>query len=239
MAVLIVDHLNKKFGGLVAVDDVSIEVEGCERVGLIGPNGSGKTTLFNCITGFLKADAGKVVFDGSDITNRPSKEVNHLGMNRTFQIPRPFPTLTVYENVAVARTFGRREGGRALRADEVIEFVGLEGKKGAQARSLNVAERKLVDLARALVTDPKLLLVDEIVAGLTDSETRDVAKLLIQLNEERKITLLVVEHVMRFIKDIASRVYVLDYGRKIFEGRVEEALNDDAVIKAYLGERIG
>lgn len=235
---LIVDKVTKRFGGLVAVNNVSLQIKEGERVGLIGPNGSGKTTLFNCITGFLKVNSGRIIFKDKDITNRPSNEINHLGINRTFQIPRSFPTLTVYENVMVAKHFGKKAESRSFDVEDVIEIVGLKDKMDIEARYLNVHERKMVDLARALVTYPEVLLIDEIVAGLSDEEIGEVAKLLKRLNEEYGITLFVVEHVMKFIRRIVDRVYVLDYGKKIFEGSVEEAMSDEKVIKAYLGEKM-
>jgi len=237
MSLLMCDKVVKRFGGLAALNSITIRIEEGERVGLIGPNGSGKTTLFNCITSFYKTDGGRITFRGRDITNLPPNKINYAGINRTFQIPRPFSTMTVHENIITSKHFGSKGHG-VFEPDSVLDLVGLKSKSSVEARQLNVQERKMLDLARALVTEPKLLLVDEVTAGLTDPEADNVANLLLSLNEEYKVTLLVVEHIMRFLKRIATRTYVLNHGEMLFEGPVEDALSDDKVVQAYLGEKM-
>jgi len=238
MSLLTCDRVVKRFGGLAALNGITMRIGEGERVGLIGPNGSGKTTLFNCITSFYKTDGGRIIFQGKEITNQPPNKINYVGINRTFQIPRPFATMTVHENIITSKYFGSK-GHRVFEPESALDLVGLKSKSSVEARRLNVQERKMLDLARALVTGPKLLLVDEVTAGLADSEADNVANLLLSLNEEYEVTLLVVEHIMRFLKRIATRTYVLDHGEMLFEGSVEDALSDDKVVQAYLGEKEG
>jgi branched-chain amino acid transport system ATP-binding protein len=222
--------LVKRYGGLRAVDGVSISIDEGEIVGLMGPNGSGKTTLINCITGAIYADAGDITFDGHDVTRILAHRRAHRGINRTYQIPAPFSKLTVKENVLVAATYWRR-GGDAAKA---IERAGLSRLIDREASLLNSTEQKLLDLARALATNPRLLLVDEIAAGLNPDEARRLADLLKEVAASG-ITLLVVEHLMAFLRMLITRVIVMDQGTVIFRGSINDAANDPRVMEVFLG----
>lgn len=222
--------LVKRYGGLRALDKVTISVREGEIVGLMGPNGSGKTTLINSITGAVYADSGNVIFDGHEITRSPSHRRVHRGINRTYQIPAPFRRLAVKENVLVAATYGRRGGD----PESSIERAGLSGLEDREAASLNSTQQKLLDLARALATRPRLLLVDEIAAGLNPDEARRLSVLLKELAASG-ITLLVVEHLMPFLRMLATRVVVMDQGSVIFNGALDDATNDSRVIEVFLG----
>ncbi len=237
MTLLKVENLTKRFGGLVANDDVSMYVERGEIVGLIGPNGAGKSTFFSTVSGYYRPDGGKVYFDGEDITGLPTEKVCLRGMTRTFQIVKPFSDMTVLENVMVG-AFARsaRVSEVRDRALEVLEFVGLADRRDFPAAGLTIANKKRLELARALATEPKLLMLDEVMAGLTPRETQEAVELIHRIHE-RGITLFIVEHVMEVIMPISDRVYVLDGGRKIAEGPPQEIAENEEVIKAYLGER--
>jgi branched-chain amino acid transport system ATP-binding protein len=235
------EGLVKRFGGLVAVNNVSFEVKKGEIFGIIGPNGAGKTTLFNLISGIYKPDAGRVIFDGRDITNLKPHERARLGLARTYQVVKPFPGLTVLENIAVGALFGPRYGkiseDEALEiAREVAKFVGLAGKEDLLAGSLNVQEKKRLELARALAAEPKVLLLDEVLAGLTPAEIDEMLSLLRKVRDERGVTIVMVEHVMHAVMNIAERIMVLHFGRKIAEGTPEEIANNADVIAVYLGD---
>ncbi|MGB9729342.1 MAG: ABC transporter ATP-binding protein [Thermoprotei archaeon] len=233
--ILLVENVTKKFGGLTALDNVSFKVNEKEIVGLIGPNGAGKTTLFNVITGFYKPEYGKIIYKNMDITKLHPYEISKLGIARTFQIPRPLSNLTVLENVLIGAFTGYRNQKDAVeKAYEILQFVGLDNKYDIKAGLLNVVEKKKLELARALALNPKLMLLDEIAAGLNPSELNEMIKLIKMLNNEGK-TLIVVEHVMKFVTEVAERLIVLHYGKKIADGSKDEILKDIKVIEAYLG----
>lgn len=237
MSLLAVSGVTKRFGGLVANDDVSFSVEEGEIIGLIGPNGAGKSTLFNCIAGYYPVTSGKVEYRGKAISGMSPERVCRRGIARTFQIVRVFKEMTVLENVVVgAFLLTRSRKDAEAFAEEILDRVGLSAKAGAEARNLTVSEQKRVELARALATRPSLLLLDEGMAGLTPQETA-VAVELIQSFRRDGITLVVVEHVMEVIMPISDRVVVLDYGKKIAEGAPREIARDEKVIAAYLGEK--
>jgi len=234
-----VADLSKAFGGLVVINRLSFSLEEGETLGIIGPNGSGKTTLFNLMTGFLKADHGKISFSGNEITNKRPSHICQLGITRTFQLPRPFPQLTVLENVTAGRAYGKESSSDIKQARreamEILDFTGLGNKQAVISKNLNLLGRKRLEIARALATRPKLLLLDEVFAGLNPKETEEALEL-ISLIKNRGITLTIVEHVIKVILGVSSRVVVINFGEKIFEGLPTEAINDQRVIEAYLGE---
>jgi len=233
-----VQSLVKEFGGLVANADISLGVDQGEIVGLIGPNGAGKTTLFNCIVGYYKPTGGKVSFQGEDITGCPAHRVAKMGIARTFQNLRIMPLLTVEENVMVGafcRTSDRQTAARE--AQEILELVDLQREADASPTELPIASQKRIELARALATKPKLLMLDELAAGLNPLETKEIIQALHRIKREKNLTLFLTEHVMEFIMTISERVIVMGAGRKIAEGTPERVVKDESVIEAYLGER--
>lgn len=232
--------VTKTFGGLHALDDLSFKVETGEILGMIGPNGSGKSTAFNVITGSLKADSGSVTFDGEDITGLPSHRVSHMGISRTFQVVRPFPHLTALENVLVGRLFGGEGDRKSTESLDhgmgVLELVGLAGKANLRAGAFTILERKWLEVGRALATRPKLMLLDEFMAGISASEVHHAVDLVKSINATG-VTVILVEHIVKAITEACDRVVVLDAGRKLAEGTVDQIVNDPDVIKAYLGSR--
>lgn len=236
------DRVVKRFGGLIAVNKVSFEIERGEMVGLIGPNGAGKTTLFNCIAGVYKPNSGKIYFKGMDITGKRPDQICKLGIARTFQIPRPLRSISVLKNVAVGAIFGSNKKISIEEAkkevEDVIEFVGLGDKMYVEAEKLNVSERKRLEVARALATSPELILLDEIVAGLTPKEVEKIVGLVKGIRSEWGITVFWVEHVMRAIMRAVDRIIVLAAGQIIAEGEPKEIANDPKVIDLYLGKKV-
>jgi branched-chain amino acid transport system ATP-binding protein len=236
VTLLEVNGITKRFGGLVAVSDLSLRIDEGEILGLIGPNGAGKTTAFNVISGYYHPEEGEVYFEGEKITSRRPDQICKLGLTRTFQIVKPFPQLTVHRNVMVGaynRTNNRDEA--AAKAEAIIDFLGMRGVSNMTASSLSVAHRKRLEIAKALATDPKIILLDEAMAGLRPKETDELIKVVRQIRE-RKIALLLVEHVMRVIMSLADRIVVIHHGEKIAEGEPQQIVQDRAVIDAYLGE---
>jgi branched-chain amino acid transport system ATP-binding protein len=238
MSILELSGVTRRFGGLTAVNDVTFNVEAGEIFGLIGPNGAGKTTLLSCLAGDLRPNAGTVRFDGRDTTGLPADRMCRLGLGRTFQIPRPFPQLSVFENVLVAATFGDPSlhgDAIARRAAEMLEYVAFPRPPATLASHLNAAQLKRLDLARALASHPKLLLLDELAAGLTPGELASMAMLLRRIRDDG-VTILMVEHVMRLILELCDRLSVLQYGELIAHGDAATVAGDERVREAYLGQ---
>lgn len=229
--------LTKSFGGLVAVNQLSLKVEKGTILGIIGPNGSGKTTFFNLITGMLPSDSGKVIFNGQEITKLRPHRIARLGVGRTFQIPAPFSKMTVLENVMVSAFLHTSSMKTAKKkAGEVLKKVGLDEKADFQVLNVTLEDRKRLELARALAIEPILLLLDEVMSGLTPVEVKSAINLIKQMHHQG-LTIIVVEHVMDVILSLCDRVAVLDYGRKIAEDTPQKIVNHPEVIRAYLGER--
>ena len=230
-----VDGLTKIFGGLKAVDDASLEVGEGRIVALIGPNGAGKTTLFSCIAGFQPLNAGRVVFQGEDITGRPVHQIARSGMVRTFQITQPFAKLTVHENIAVGAYQKFHDRSQAWEhARRIAEQVGMGAQLDQPAADLTVAGRKRLELARTLATNPKLLLLDEVMAGLNPSEIVEIIDIIRKIRASG-VTVLLIEHVMQAVMSLSEHIYVLSYGKIIAHGAPIDVVNNPAVIEAYLG----
>jgi branched-chain amino acid transport system ATP-binding protein len=246
MALLLkLENITKRFGGLIAVNNVSLEIQLGEAIGIVGPNGSGKTTLYNVISGVYPPDEGKVIFEGNDITPFPPYKRAPLGLGRTFQIPRPFSSASVRENVAVGAMFGTLSGKVSVdesleMADRYIELVGLQDNRNKEAGSLTPVEKKLMEIARALAMRPKVLLLDEAMAGMHPRDIDDMVGFLKKIKEEEHIAIVaMVEHIMRAVVGFAERVMVMHQGKKLIEAPTAEALKDPGVIDVYLGRPVG
>jgi branched-chain amino acid transport system ATP-binding protein len=237
MSLLTVREVSKYFGGLRANHQISFNVEEGEIVGLIGPNGAGKTTLFNCIAGFYPLTSGQVFFRGRDITHLKDFEISRLGLARTFQVYGATGDLKVMENVMIGaflKTASRKEA--MDKAREVMAFMGISAQEKNLMTEIPVAAQKRVTLATALATEPKMILLDEVAAGLNPSEIEELISLLLRINQEKKITLLLTEHVMELVMRLSKRVVVMESGKKIAEGDPQKVIQEEEVIKAYLGE---
>jgi len=241
--ILEVENLSKRFGGFVALDDINLAVTAGERVGLIGPNGSGKSTLVNCLCGTLVNEAGTVRFEGHDLAGQSAHQRTRLGMARSFQLPRPFASLTVGDNIKVPLLYtvnARRkpaltEAEIGERCAELLTVVGLADRARHYPKDLTQVAMRKLELARAMAAEPKLLIADEAMAGLSNSEVNDIVALLIRLNE-RGITVILIEHIMRAVMNFSQRLVVLVSGRKIADGRPDEVIRDAEVERAYLGQ---
>lgn len=241
MPLLRIQNVTKRFGGLVAVDDVSFDIHEGELMAVVGPNGAGKTTLFNVISGVYPPDEGRIYFEGRDITDLPPYRRTPLGLGRTFQIPRPFGSASVRENVAIGAMFGTLAGKVSVEesleiADHYIERLGLQEHRNKVAGGLTPVEKKLMEIARALAMKPKLLLMDEAMAGMNPKDIDEMVELLKRLKEEEKMAIIaMVEHIMRAVAGLAQRVVVMHQGGKLVDASTEEALRDSRVIEVYLG----
>jgi branched-chain amino acid transport system ATP-binding protein len=236
-AYLDVREVTKRFGGFQALSRVNLTIRRGERFGLIGPNGSGKTTLINCISGTLRTDGGRIVFEGADITGLPAHRRTRLGIARSFQIPKPFTRMTVLENLMIPIEYARlgHHDGVVDEAMGILVQVGLAAKALVPSRALTQIEMRKLELARAMAARPKLLVSDEAMAGLSSAEVDDILAILFQLNQ-RGITVIMIEHIMRAVMRFSERIAVLDAGEKIAEGTPEQILSNKAVERAYLGE---
>lgn len=236
--ILQVKDVCKKFGGLTALEDVSFDLSEGEILGLIGPNGAGKTTLFNVINGVYPPNEGQVIFRGNNVTNAKTYEMARMGLARTHQIVKPLNEISVRENVIVGSCFGHEGHGLAKAAkiaDEVLEFVGLIEKSDQLAMSLNVAQKKRLEMARALAARPYLLLLDEVLAGLNPTEIAEMVGIVHKIRGQG-ITIIMIEHVMHAVMKVSDRMIVLDFGKQIAEGTPDEIHNNPEVIRAYLGD---
>jgi branched-chain amino acid transport system ATP-binding protein len=234
--ILSIDGINKHFGGVLAINNLSFDVQAGEVIGLMGPNGAGKTTLLNVISGEYKPDSGTIKFKGHDITGLPPHKICHLGIGRTYQIPQPFVNLTALENTTVAAIYasGLGKASAEIEAAKILDRLGLSERKDMLARDLLVVTLKRLELARALATSPTLLLIDEVAAGLTETEIPQILNLLKEIHN-MDITVILIEHVMKVMVEAVDRIIVMDKGTKLTEGKPKEVMEDKKVIEAYLG----
>jgi branched-chain amino acid transport system ATP-binding protein len=237
-----VERLSKRFGGFIALDEIDLSVAAGERIGLIGPNGSGKSTLVNCLCGTLVNEAGTVRFEGRDLAGQSAHQRTRLGMARSFQLPRPFASMTIADNLKVPLLYtvnARRqplvESEIGTRCEELLTLVGLADRSRHLPRDLTQVDMRKLELARAMATEPKLLIADEAMAGLSNSEVNDIVALLIRLNE-RGVTVILIEHIMRAVMSFSQRLVVLVSGKKIADGRPDDVIRDGEVERAYLGQ---
>ena len=241
MALLELDGVSKRFGGVAALTNVSFCVDPGDIHGIIGPNGAGKTTLLNCISGVYRLEGGAISLDGARISGLPPHQVARLGIGRTFQVVKPFASMSVRENAAVGALFGSAEARMPPRAafewaDQVLELVGLAAKARQTVGSLTIPDRKRLEVARALATKPRLLLLDEVMAGLNSVEVDEALQMVRQIHASG-ITIVLIEHVMRVVVGVCTRAIVLHMGRLLAEGTPQEVLRDQRVVEAYLGEK--
>ncbi|HXU88128.1 MAG TPA: ABC transporter ATP-binding protein [Methylomirabilota bacterium] len=230
--------LVKRFGGFTALNGVTLAVNAGERFGLIGPNGSGKTTLISCVAGSLRPDAGRILFEGADITALPPHRRTHLGIARSFQIPKPFRSMSVRDNLGIPLEYTGRARAADRAADiaaDILRDIGLDAKAHVRPAGLTQIEMRKLELARAMAARPKLLISDEAMAGLSSAEVDDILAILFKLNAQG-ITIIMIEHIMRAVMRFSQRIVVLDAGERIAEGTPDEIANNPAVEKAYLGE---
>ena len=234
--ILHVINVSKSFGGIKALDNVTLELHKGEILGLIGPNGSGKTTLINIISGFYKPDSGKVLFENENITGKPPHYIVSKGIVRTFQLTKPFGGLTVLSNVTLGVLYNTKDLYKAReKALNILKQVGLYEKRNILTKSLSVPDRRKLELARALALEPKVMLLDEVLAGLTPVEANVLLNLIDKVRRERQISVIIVEHVVKAVMKIADRVVVLNAGKKIAEGKPEDIVRNEEVIRVYLG----
>jgi branched-chain amino acid transport system ATP-binding protein len=235
--------VGKKFGGFVALEAINLDVGPGERLGLIGPNGSGKSTLVNCICGTLNNETGTVHFEGRALDGLPANRRTHLGLARSFQLPRPFTSLSVADNLRIPLIYAVRRRSQLIlspqelerRSLELLAMVGLEAKARRSPRDLSQVEMRKLELVRAMAAEPKLLIADEVMAGLSHSEVEDIIQLLLQLNGQG-ISIILIEHIMRAVMSFSQRIAVLVSGRKIADGKPDEVVNNPSVVSAYLGQ---
>jgi len=233
-----VNHLSKYFGGLTVLSDVSFDIHEREIIGLIGPNGAGKTTLFNVITGIYRPDAGSITYEGKNIVGLSPNSICRRGIARTFQLVRVFPSMTVFENVLIGAIYGNRSGKKRATKDALyyLEILNLQDVRDKIVAHLTISDRRLVEIARALASQPGLALLDEPLAGLNPTETQKIMALIEEIRETHGVSILWVEHKIDAVFSICDRIVVLDYGTLLAEGEPKDIAEDQKVVEAYLGE---